>query len=156
MSELAQTLTQLVVVLGRLIADLFWLALAHWVLLVWVAWWLGGVNWQKLWPVLARGAWAPVALLGFIAALVWSRIEPSTYDLLGLVTLPNFWYQLTAVGLLVALTLFCGWLQGMFGWTPPEIQLEPATVHHAHAPEPVGAHGPESGEAHAVEEHGHH
>jgi hypothetical protein len=33
------------------------------------------------------------------------------------------------------LTLFCGWLQGVLGWTPPEIELEPPAApvgHHDH------------------------
>jgi len=34
-------------------------------------------------------------------------------------------WQLGGVGLLVAVTLLCGWLQGVFGWTPAEINLEP-------------------------------
>ena len=37
----------------------------------------------------------------------------------------NFWWQLGEVSLLAAVTLLCGWLQGVFGWTPAEISLEP-------------------------------
>jgi hypothetical protein len=135
-SELWQTLGQLGIVLGKLIWDLLALALQHALLLFWLAWWLWGVNWRKVWPTLAAGAWAPVVLLCLVAALVWASIAPSECACLGFVTVPNFWWQLGAVGLLAAVTLFCGWLQGIIGWTPPEIDFEPpapsAAHHHAH------------------------
>jgi hypothetical protein len=147
-SELAQSLLQLVIVLGRLLFDLLQLAMAHALLIAWLAWWLWGVNWSKLWPSLARGAWVPVVLLMFMAALVWSRISPNGH---------TFFWHFGAVSVLAALTLFCGWLQTYFGYTPPEVRLEPASVHHEHGAEPIHDHeGPEAGEAHAVEEHGHH
>jgi hypothetical protein len=133
MGELSETLLQLVQALGKLAVELLALALRWSLLLAWVAWWLWGVNWKKAWPVLARGGWAPIVLLLLIAALVWSRIAPSDCDCLGFFTVPNFWWQLGAVGLLAALTLFCGWLQGVFGWEPPEIDLEPpAVASHSH------------------------
>ncbi len=71
MSELAQSLIQLVIVLGNVLFDLLQLALTHALLIGWVAWWLWGVNWSKLWPTLAQGAWVPAVLLLFLAALVW-------------------------------------------------------------------------------------
>ena len=126
-------LGQLVMILGSLLVDLGRFAL-HWsLLIVWVVWWLWGVNWQRTWPVLARGAWLPLVLLMFMAALVWSRLAPGDYNDLDFMTIPNFWYQLLGVSALVALALFCGWLQGYFGWTPPEIDLEPpAPAGHGH------------------------
>jgi hypothetical protein len=127
--ELGQTLWQLVDALWNLLIVLGG-AIMHWSLLIaWLAWWLGAVNWSKLWPVLARGAWAPVVLLSIVGALVWSQISPSEWG-----GLPNFWWQLGGVGLLVAVAFLCGWLQGVFGWTPAEINLHPpvATVHVHH------------------------
>jgi hypothetical protein len=119
-------LVQLFLILMSLLADLSRFA-SHWLLLiVWVAWWLWAVNWQRVWPVLARGAWLPVVLLLVMAALVWSQLAPSDCNCLGFITVANFWWQLGAVGSMGALTLFCGWVQGYFGWTPPEIDLEPA------------------------------
>ncbi len=106
---------------------------------VWCAWWLGGVNWIKFWPVLAQGAWLPAVLLAVITATVWTQLEPGRCECLGFVTIPNGWWQTGAVSLLVAVALFCGWLQGYFGWMPPEISVEP--------PAPAADHG------HA---HGHH
>jgi hypothetical protein len=101
---------------------------------LWCAWWLWAVNWKKAWPVLAEGAWAPVVLLMLMAAMVWSRIAPSPCDCLGFVTVPNGWWQLGSVAALVATALFCGWLQGYFGWTPREVSVEPppAATGHGH------------------------
>lgn len=145
MSELAQSLIQLVIVLGNVLFDLLQLALANALLIGWVAWWLWAVNWSKLWPTLAKGAWVPAVLLMIIAALTWTGIASDGH---------GFFWHFGAVSVLAALTLFCGWLQTYFGWTPPEIRLEPASVHHGHEHEPTDAHGPEAGESHAVEEHG--
>jgi len=124
-AELAHTLLELLQNLGTLLVQVIQLALTWALLIAWVAWWLLGVNWKKTWPVLARGGWAPVVLLGVMAALVWSRLAPGDRNFLGFVHVANFWWQLYAVSLVIALTLFCGWLQGVFGWTPPEIDFEP-------------------------------
>jgi hypothetical protein len=130
------SLWQIVLALWALIIRLLLLAMSWSLLIAWVAWWLGGVNWKKTWPVLARGAWAPLVLLMLLSALVWSRIAPSDLNL-GLGAVPNFWWQLGAVGLLASITLFCGWLQGILHWAPPEISFEPP------------AHDPSHGHAHA-------
>jgi hypothetical protein len=67
-----------------------------------------------------------------VAALVWSQMVPSDCRCLGTITVANFWWQLEALALLVAATMFCGWLQGLFGWAPTEIDLDPPVVgHHA-------------------------
>ena len=87
--------------------------------------------------LLAQGAWAPVVFIMIVAAFVWSQIAPSACDCLTIVRVPNFWWQLGGVGLLGATALFCGWLQGVFGWHPPELSLEPPAPvhdhHHGHA-----------------------
>jgi hypothetical protein len=108
-----------------------------WLLLLpWLAWWLWGVNWNNVWAVLAHGAWVPVILLMIVAGLVWSQIAPSDCTCLGFVKVPNFWWQLGAMGLLAVVTLLCGWLQAVFGWTPAEVDLEPAVE-----PTPGEGHG---------------
>jgi len=125
------TFWQLLETLGRLLIELVQLGFTWSLLLFWLAWWLWGVNWQKAWPVLRGGAWAPVTLLLLVTAFVWSRLVPSVDPWWEAV--PNFYWQLGAVGLLAALTLFCGWLQGVFGWAPPEINLDPpAADSHEH------------------------
>jgi hypothetical protein len=98
---------------------------------LWCAWWLWCVNWKHAWPVLAHGAWVPVALLVLVAALAWSRIAPSAISL-GLFTLPNFWWQLLAVTALVLVALLCGFIQGKLGWTPAEVDFHPASTDHDH------------------------
>lgn len=117
--------------LGELLVQLVQLGL-HWsLLLAWIAWWLLAVNWNKTWSVLRQGAWVPLVLLMLVGALAWSRIAPSSCNCLGFLEVPNFYWQLGAVGLLAAGTCFCGWLQGLLGWTPADINLDPpAPGHH--------------------------
>jgi hypothetical protein len=84
---------------------------------LWIVWWLWAVNWQKLWPVLAHGAWAPAVLLFLIGAVVWSRLSPG-----------RFGWQLGGAATLAVVALFCGWLQGRLRWTPREISVDPPVV----------------------------
>jgi hypothetical protein len=128
--NLWQTLGQLFTVLGQLVVQLVALG-AHWILLiVWLTWWLYGVNWRKLWPVLANGGWAPLVLLVLMVSLVWSRLQTSSTGFIG-VSLPNFWWQLGYLAVLTGIALFCGWLQGVMHWEPAEINLEPPAHGHA-------------------------
>jgi hypothetical protein len=99
-------------------------------LALWCVWWLWGVNWRKAWPMLAEGGWAPVVLLMLMASMAWTAIDARPYDCLGMATIPNGWWQLGAVCMLTALALFCGWLQGYFGWTPGEVSIEPPPDSH--------------------------
>ena len=131
MVEIFQTLVQLVTTLLTLIREVGELALRNILAIAWVAWWLWGVNWNKAWPVLARGGWVVAVLLTVLAAMVWAAIFPGTYDAFGLFQVASFWWQLAAVTLIVLLALFCGWLQGVFGWAPAEIELEPPVQAHA-------------------------
>ncbi|MFO0967844.1 MAG: hypothetical protein U0793_19960 [Gemmataceae bacterium] len=157
MNGILNTLHSLIVDLGTLVGQLFSLALAWSLLLIWTAWWLWGVNWSKMGDALRHGAWAPVALLLLVAALVWSRLAPEPCRCLGI---GNFWWQLGAVGLLAGYTLFLGWLQGVFGWAPTPINLDPPPIgtdiqhpghgHHEAEPHPAqehhaAAHGSASG-----------
>lgn len=141
MVDLGQTLTQLgqllyslgsqlLVLLGLLVQ----LALNLWLVIAWVAWWLLGVNWNRLWPVLRQGGWMPLVLLMIGTALAWSQIAPGTGLFLGFLAVPNFWWQLGWVIALVLTALFCGWLQGVLDWAPAEINLDPpAAADHGHA-----------------------
>ena len=67
---------------------------------------------------------AVVLLALLLSLLVWSRIAPGEVNL-GVATIPNFWSHLTIISILAAVTLFCGWLQGIFHWAPAEINLDP-------------------------------
>jgi hypothetical protein len=109
------------------------LAILQWLLpllpaVLWCVWWLWCVNWKTLWPVLAAGGWVVVILFVVVSALAWSTIFP-TCDCLGF-PLPNFWWQLGGTTSLALLGLFCGWLQGRMGWTPPEVTFDPPAEHH--------------------------
>jgi hypothetical protein len=153
-TNLLETLWQLLVNLWFLVVGVGAVVVRYGLVIAWVVWWLWAVNWNKAWPVLARGAWAPVLLLLLTVALVWSRLAPSDCDCLALVTVPNFWWQLGAVGLLAAIALFCGWLQGVFGWAPAEVSLEPPPDEDLHGHEhPVGTdHGHEAAHSEEPEE----
>jgi hypothetical protein len=126
-------LWQLVLNVFDLIVAVLQLGLRWWLLLAWFCWWTFAVDWRRAWAYLGQGGWAPLALIMLIGGFVWSRIEPGPCSCLGFMTVPNFWWQLGAVGLLVALTFLCGWIQRLIGWMPPEIDLEPpAHVEQAH------------------------
>jgi hypothetical protein len=124
---------------------------------LWIAWWLGAANWKRVWPALAAGAWAPVLLLMAVATLAWSRLDARPYDFLGVVSIPNVWWQLGAVCALAAAALLCGWLQGYLGWTPEEVSLEPPVSHDEHDPLLAHMHAHEGhAEEHAEEDAGGH
>src|SRR5262249_14161867 len=101
-------------------------------LLLWFAYWLGAVNWQKAWPWLAKGAWIPLVLLVIVATLVWAQLSPGAGHYLGLLPLPTYWWHLANVTTLVGVALFAGWLQGVLGWAPEEVNIEPAGPGHHH------------------------
>jgi hypothetical protein len=160
--ELGEALLQLGAALLVVLRELLGLVVRHILLLAWLAWWLGGANWKKLWPVLGRGGWAVLLLLWVTAALVWSQLEPKAWDGPAGVSVPNFWWQLGGVGLLVAVTLLCGWLQGVFHWTPSEIELEPQPAHdtahevgHGHGPQSVMGPDPGHEPPHGHDDHPH-
>ncbi len=139
MYQLWEAFVNLFKALGNLVVENQGWLVPGILMFVWVAWWFWGVNWPKLWGRLREGAWAPFVLLMVLVALVWSQIAPSDYLLGSTLLVPNFWWQLCGVGLLVCVALFCGWLQGYFGWTPAEVNLEPPAHGHDHG------HGHEAG-----------
>jgi hypothetical protein len=141
LSQLGQNLLQLLTLLVQLVGLLLGLIVQLALLLAWLAWVLFAINWKKMWPTLAAGAWAPFVLLVVLAALVWAALEPTEMPFLGL-SLANFWWQLGVVSFIAGLTLFVGWFQGVLGYTPPEITLD-VPAHSAHdepGPEPAHAH----------------
>lgn len=129
MLQLWEALKQLYLAIENLVRDV---PASSLLILAWVAWWLWAVNWKRAWPVLARGAWAPLVLLIVITALSWSMIAPRNCSCLGFVTIANFWWQLGYVVLIAGLAFFCGWLQEVFGIHPIEVNLEPVEHHHGH------------------------
>jgi magnesium-transporting ATPase (P-type) len=135
-----QTLVLLFHTLGTLVIQLTSLGL-HWLVwIVWIAWCLWAVNWWKTRHFLAIGGWAPAVLLIVLIAIVWSRIDARACDCLGVISLPNFWWQLGYVSMLAAVAMFCGWLQSAFHWTPHDINLDPPAHSHGHGSEHAHAH----------------
>ena len=70
--------------LGKIFGGLAELASGLWqlgspwaLLILWIVIWTAAVNWNKLWPVLGKGAWVPLLLLCILSALVWSRLSPT-------------------------------------------------------------------------------
>jgi hypothetical protein len=129
-TELLTPVIEIVANLGALAWVLLGWLVQWWIVVAWFAWWLWGVDWTRVWPVLARGGWVVVLLLVVVAALAWSEIAPRESEETGLFALSNFWWHLAAASAIVALTLFCGWLQAMFRWEPEPTALdEPADAH---------------------------
>jgi hypothetical protein len=135
-TELLTLLVEILSNLGTLVLVLFGWLVHWWIAVAWFAWWLWGVDWNRVWPVLARGGWAVLVLLLVIAALAWSETAPREFPDAGPFAFSNFWWHLAAVSALVALTLFCGWLQLMFRWEPAPTALDDSEERHddsAHA-----------------------
>ena len=64
LAQLLNILGSLATAVGELILWLGRLVFTNWLLIVWIAWWLWGVNWNKTWQVLAR-SWSEAQLLEF-------------------------------------------------------------------------------------------
>ena len=150
MSDFLQSGTEMVNGLAGMLGTLLLLAMAWGLVIGWTAWWLKGVNWLRARAYLREGAWVPVLLLVILAALVWSRLAPRDLSL-GFTRVPNFWWQLGAVGLIAAYTLFLGHLQGLLGWHPTDYAVYPEGEHdHGHGGHDHGDHG------HGGQDHGNH
>lgn len=106
------------------------LALLPWAL--WCVLSLFAVNWRKAWLMLAAGGWAPAVLLMVLASMAWAMIDSQPCNCLGFVIVPNGWWQLGHIATMAVLALVCGWLQGHFAWTLPEISTEPPLAAHDH------------------------
>ncbi|HMP02545.1 MAG TPA: hypothetical protein PKD86_09785 [Gemmatales bacterium] len=151
MAELFFSLLDVVAALFYLIVELlrqfFYYALA----LFWLAWSLWAIDWRKLGPALSQGAAVPLVLIAIAVGVVWAGADPRSLRFLG-VDLPNFYWQFGVVGLMLTVTLACGWLQLRMGWYPEEVQLFPEGGHHGHGHGHDG-HG-HAGHGHA-HDHGH-
>ena len=123
---------------------------------LWLIFCLWAINWKKLTPYLKEGAWIPATLVVVLAAVVWSQIKPSDMTLLGVFTLGNFWWQLTALAGLAALALFAGWVQHRYDWAPAEIAVEPPAHGHGHEHDHSPSHGHDHSHDHSqTHAHGH-
>ena len=121
-------------------------------LIAWVAFWLLAVNWEKLYPILAKGAVIGVLLVGLMAVLVWGLIAPppdGVHYLYGLRP-SNFVGKGVYVTMLMTIMALCGSVQlsGACGSLFPE---EVPEEHHGNDHD----HG-HSNHAHADHGHGDH
>ena len=82
-------------------------------LIAWVAFWLLAVNWEKLYPVLAKGGAIGVLLIGLMMVLVWGLIAPpegGVHHLFGLKP-SNFVGKTIWVTMLFTIMALCGSVQ---------------------------------------------
>ena len=49
-------------------------------LVLWIAFWVGAVNWVRLRKILLEGGWTGIVMIGFMAVLVWGCIAPPEGD----------------------------------------------------------------------------
>src|SRR3569623_1736087 len=92
MEAFLAALGQLFVALEALVWSLV-LIIGPWLpLVLWIVYWLFAVNRVNLREVLVRGGWIGVALIGFMAILVWGTVAPppnNYHEMFGL-TVSNF------------------------------------------------------------------
>jgi hypothetical protein len=98
---------------------------------LWCAWWLWCVDWKKLWPVLASGAWVPAVLFVAMGGAVWTQLDPRDLTWPGYYV-PSLAWHLAGALLLAAVAMLCGWLQGVLAWAPPEFPVHPVPALHGH------------------------
>ena len=115
MEALGQNLLQLVEALWGTLFSLGALLLPWTPLGAWVAFWLFGVNWEKLRKVMLSGGLIGVLLIGFTMILVWGTIAPPVsadgmHHILGL-TLSNFVGKTVYVTSLFVIMFLCGSVQ---------------------------------------------
>ena len=109
--SLIQLLTAVLDVLISLGALLLpWLPLG-----AWIVFWMFGVNWSKLYPLLRQrwGGWIAVALIGLVMILVWGSIAPPTtgfHHVFGL-ELINYVGKTVYVTALFCIVFLCGFVQ---------------------------------------------
>ena len=153
MEAFLAALWQLVVALEALVWSLV-VIIGPWLpLVLWIVFWLFAVNWVNLREVLVRGGWIGVALIGFMAILVWGTVAPppnNYHEMFGL-TVSNFVGKTVFVSALICIMLLCGAVQlsgslGRLGefHEPVEPDLHDAgqevEPHHPHAPAIVHHH----------------
>ncbi|MDA1013515.1 MAG: hypothetical protein O3A00_03560 [Planctomycetota bacterium] len=82
-------------------------------LAAWIGFWMCCVNWRELRPLLARGGWIGLFLLGFVMILVWGNVAPpedGIHHIFGL-QLSNFVGKTVYVTTLICIMLLCGSVQ---------------------------------------------
>ncbi len=76
MEQLINSLQDFLVAGWHLVISILVLVVPWTPLIAWVAFWLLAVNWEKLYPVLAKGGAIGVILIGLMMIVVWGLIAP--------------------------------------------------------------------------------
>ncbi len=144
MEQLLTSLVEVLTALWGLLIALIDVVLPWTPLIAWLAYWLYAANWTKVWPVIARGGWIGVVLIGLMMALIWGVIAPptgGTHFILGL-TVQNFTGKLVYVTSLLVMAMLCGFAQ-LAGACAPWANFEepaPAAEDHGHGHTAHAAH----------------
>lgn len=131
-------------------------------LIAWVAFWLLAVNWEKLYPIFAKGGAIGVLLIGLTAILIWGLIAPppdGVHHLFGLKP-SNFVGKTVYVTMLLAIMALCGTVQlsgacgslVCFADESHDDHDGHGDVGHGHDDHGHGGHGHDD---HASSDHGH-
>ena len=101
-------------------------------LAVWIAFWVGAVNWVRLRQILLSGGWIGVVFIALVTVLVWGSIAPpqdGVHYLLGL-RVSNFVGKAVYVTGFICIMLICGSVQLAVN---PHQEEEPPAEEHAHS-----------------------
>ncbi len=134
--QLLYSLQNLLTALLHVAAELVLLVLPLTPLLIWIAFWLLGVNWVKLRQVLLSGGAIGVVLIMLMAILTWGVIVPpesGRHAIMGL-SVSNFVGKTVYVTALTVIALLCGSVQ-LAGLCGPMCNFDDETsetVDHAH------------------------
>lgn len=113
MDQLLDSLQHLLTAGWEVIISLLVLIVPWTPLIAWVAFWLLAVNWEKLYPVLAKGGVIGLFLIGLMMILVWGLIAPpadGAHHIFGLKP-SNFVGKTIWVTMLFTIMALCGSVQ---------------------------------------------
>lgn len=152
MEKLIDSLQHLFIAGWEVLVSLLVLLVPWAPLIAWFAFWLLAVNWEKLYPVLTRGALIGVFLIGLMMILVWGLIAPppeGVHNMFGLHP-TNFFGKTIYVTMLFTIAALCGAVQlsGACGSLVSFPEEEDEDHHH-------GDHGHDSGHGDSGHSHGH-
>lgn len=114
MEQLIHSLQNLLIAGWEVLITVLALVLPWSPLIAWIAFWLFAVNWEKLYPVLARGGLIAVMLIGLTMILVWGLIAPpesGAHRILGLNVTNSFVGKTFYVAMLLSIMGLCGAVQ---------------------------------------------
>ncbi|WP_010583449.1 hypothetical protein [Schlesneria paludicola] len=156
MEQLVDSLQNLLVAGWAVVVSLLGLVVPWAPLIAWVAFWLLAVNWEKLYPVLAKGGAIGVFLIGLMMILVWGLIAPpesGTHHLFGLEP-TNFAGKTIYVTMLLVIMALCGSVQ-LSGACGKLVRFAEPDHDHSSGGHGSSSHGDDRHATHAVAAHSH-